>query len=194
MFIRFCFSRIRNLLTNEEESERERKLREFKQISDFRNEQRFFATIRHIVNPSATELYSSRPINYLVVRAERRAKQIARLNKDNIFDKVHTIADIGTGDGLISKTVTQMCFTNAKNLYMFEPYVSELQTKTNYKFNTHFIKETFDDFKGDVKYDCVMLITALHHIMNPEKVIETIRQRLNKNGLLILREHQPSSD
>ena len=82
-----------------------------------------------------------------------------------------------------------MCFTNAKNLYMFEPYVSELQTKTNYKFNTHFIKETFDDFKGDVKYDCVMLITALHHIMNPEKVIETIRQRLNKNGLLILREH-----
>lgn len=38
MFIRFCFSRIRNLLMGEEESEREKKLREFKQISDFRNE------------------------------------------------------------------------------------------------------------------------------------------------------------
>ena len=124
-----------------------------------------------------------------MIRAERRAEQIARLNKDDIFSKVHTVADIGTGDGLISKTVTQKCFTNAKDLYMFEPYVNELQTKIKYNFATHFVKETFDDFKEDIKYDCVMLITALHHIMNPEKVIETIRQRLNKNGLLILREH-----
>lgn len=118
-----------------------------------------------------------------------------RLNKDNIFDKVHIVADIGTGDGLISKTVTEMCFTNATSLYMFEPYVAELKTTTKYKFDTHFVAKPFEEY-GCVakKYDCIMLITALHHIMNPTEVIAKVRECLNKNGLLILREHQPMSD
>lgn len=73
MFIRFCFSRIRNLLLKDDEKVREAKLKEFKQISNFDDEQQFFETIRKIVNPSATELYSSRPTDYLIVRAERRA-------------------------------------------------------------------------------------------------------------------------
>ena len=56
------------------------------------------------------------------------------------------MADIGTGDGLISKTVTQKCFINTKDLYMFEPYVSELKIDKKYDFETHFIKETFDEY------------------------------------------------
>lgn len=81
---------------------------------------------------------------------------------------------------------------------MFEPYVPELKIDgQKYDFATHFIKEPFDEYNSEiqgVKYDCIMLITALHHIMNPIIVVEKIKQHLNKNGLLILREHQPTSD
>lgn len=100
------------------------------------------------------------------------------MNKDDIFSKVKVVADIGTGDGLISKTVTQKCFKNAKQLYMFEPYVAELKIDKQYNFETHFIKQPFDEYgnNGDtIKYDCIMLITALHHIMNPLAVIEKIK-------------------
>ena len=75
---------------------------------------------------------------------------------------------------------------------MFEPYVAELKADKKYNFDTHFIKQPFDEYNDNdtnVKYDCIMLITALHHIMNPLAVVEKIKQSLNKNGLLILREH-----
>lgn len=78
---------------------------------------------------------------------------------------------------------------------MFEPYVPELKIDgQKYDFETHFIKKPFDEYNSDIKYDCIMLITALHHIMNPLTVVDKIKEHLNKNGLLILREHQPTSD
>lgn len=65
---------------------------------------------------------------------------------------------------------------------MFEPYVSELKIDKKYNFETHFIKEPFDEYNsktqsevGDIKYDCIMLITALHHIMNPLAVVDKIK-------------------
>lgn len=61
---------------------------------------------------------------------------------------------------------------------MFEPYVAELKVDKNYDFETHFIKHPFDEVQKDlhgVKYDCIMLITALHHIMNPLAVVEKIK-------------------
>lgn len=50
---------------------------------------------------------------------------------------------------------------------MYEPFVNEISFKTLYK--TNFIKSEFIEKKGF--YDCVCLITALHHIMNPEAII-----------------------
>lgn len=58
---------------------------------------------------------------------------------------------------------------------MFEPYVSELKIDKKYDFETHFIKQPFDEYNNAVKYDCIMLITALHHIMNPLAVVDKIK-------------------
>lgn len=57
---------------------------------------------------------------------------------------------------------------------MFEPYVNELPFKTSYKTNfykSEFIRETN-------RYDCICLITALHHILNPEEVINKVYHSL----------------
>lgn len=68
---------------------------------------------------------------------------------------------------------------------MYEPYVNELQFKTNYK--TNFYKTEF--LLKNNYYDCVCLITALHHIMNPDAVIDRIYHSLKKDGIMIVREH-----
>ena len=59
---------------------------------------------------------------------------------------------------------------------MFEPYVAELKVDKKYNFDTYFIKQPFDEYNNSsIKYDCIMLITALHHIMNPLAVVDKIK-------------------
>lgn len=98
--------------------------------------------------------------------------------------KIKAVCDIGCGDGIISKSICTKCFSNCKLLDMFEPFVEErdidgTKMKTDIKFETTFYRCAFDqaeDGRGKKvdmtqKYDCVMLITALHHILNPENII-----------------------
>lgn len=102
-----------------------------------------------------------------------------------------TAADIGAGDGVISKVCCQALFPQLKTLDIYEPYVDELRLQRKFPFKVNFKKEEFTG--GSVKYDAVFLITALHHITNPVKVINDIYKALNPGGLLIIREHQPES-
>ena len=37
----------------------------------------------------------------------------------------------------------------------------------------------------------VFLITALHHVMNPEETMKVIKSRLRPGGLIVVREHRP---
>lgn len=39
------------------------------------------------------------------------------------------------------------------------------------------------------KFDVIFLITSLHHIMNPEHIINNIRLSLKPHGYVVVREH-----
>ncbi len=79
---------------------------------------------------------------------------------------------------------------------MYEPYVNEdtRNEKAYESFKRNFIKEKFDEKKRKPKYDCVFLITALHHVMNPLSVLDHVYKSLGPGGFLIVREHQPKND
>ena len=96
------------------------------------------------------------------------------------------MADIGCGDGIISKQ-SAWDFQVAQ-LDMYEPYVDEVTEfpqSANMVYN--FYKETFD--KCEEIYDIVVLSEALHHITNPEVIMKRVGKCLSKTGFIIFREH-----
>ena len=81
------------------------------------------------------------------------------------------IADIGCGDGVISKQIALTL--GVKTLHMYDPYVPEDRRFDFLRLNdgetTLETKFFMYDFSHTTeKYDIIFLITALHHVMNPE--------------------------
>ena len=71
-----------------------------------------------------------------------------------------------------------------RELWMYEPYNKYYSKETD---NIHFINNTF--VLQPNKFDVIFFITSLHHIMNPEHMVNIVRLSLKKNGYVIVREH-----
>ena len=96
------------------------------------------------------------------------------------------MADIGAGDGIISKVCAQLL--NVAQLDMYEPYVQEnafYKPDTKIKFGFH----TFPFDNETKKFDIITIQTTLHHVMNPEFIIQKCMTLLNPGGIILLREH-----
>ena len=79
----------------------------------------------------------------------------------DLKDKI--IADIGSGDGIISKVIATEF--EVKHLDMYEPYVLEnTQFKSSDDCTFTFNVNSFEKTKKKPEYDAIFVITTWHHI------------------------------
>ena len=100
------------------------------------------------------------------------------------FKENPDICDIGCDDGMISYGIFKQL--KAHSLTMFDPYGTFFDKK-KLSSNCVYNKCAFQISLNT--YDVVMLITCLHHITDPEHLVNQIYLSLKDDGLVIVREH-----
>lgn len=68
----------------------------------------------------------------------------------------------------------------------------EWSDKRNENITFKFIKNNILPFDG--KFDVITALMVLHHIENPEPIIKQLCDKLNKGGVLIIKEHNCTND
>ena len=105
------------------------------------------------------------------------------LEIDFFLDK--TVADIGSGTGRIVKILSKL---KVKKIYAIEPSESfDILKNGNYDNNNiEFIKSRGQDFNLSEKIDIFLSIGVLHHIYDPEKVMQNCIKYIKKGGLIFV--------
>jgi len=97
------------------------------------------------------------------------------LNKDSY------ILDFGCGKGIFIKFLSYFGFNNLHG-YEIEKnrskFAKNLNKNANIYLNSSELKQN--------KFDFISLIHVLEHIKDPEKIIKEIKQKLNKDGILLI--------
>ena len=106
------------------------------------------------------------------------------LNKKNLNNI--KVLDIGCGGGLVSEglskiggTVTGIDFVK-ENINVAKMHAQKNNLKINY-----FVKD-FEKEKITSKYDVIIILEVLEHLINWEEFIKKIKLCLKKNGMLII--------
>ena len=98
-------------------------------------------------------------------------KDLMRLNSK--------ILDVGCGNGFLIKDMQNFGFTN---LIGIDPYIIEPIKIDNIKIYKSDIYSLRDD-----NYDFIMYHHSFEHILDPHKELQTIYNKLNNNGILLIR-------
>lgn len=96
------------------------------------------------------------------------------------------VAEVGSGTGRIINMLSKL---NLNRIYAIEPSDSfEILESVNYenKTNINFIKSRGQDFKLPEKIDILLSIGVLHHIPDPEKVVQNSLINLKKGGTIFI--------
>lgn len=89
------------------------------------------------------------------------------------------ILDVGCGNGDL---IYKMYNEGYTNLYGIDPYTKNEISETNIKI----LKRTLEEFDGE-GFDLIMLNHVLEHLDNHEKILELAKEKLKKNGVLLIR-------
>jgi SAM-dependent methyltransferase len=108
-------------------------------------------------------------------------------------ENIHDIIEVGCGpySNNLKIILNNIKFSNIKSLTVEDPLlntyvemgcsVSELK-----KSNAVFIPTSIENMNTDKKYDMIICINVLDHVMNAEVCINKLKDILNENGILIL--------
>lgn len=111
-----------------------------------------------------------------------------RLDIISLFPQnVNIMLDIGCGEGYTSKYFKEKYNINCVEGVEIVANIAD-KAKHNldkvYNINIEKISD-FSDYFGK-KYDCILLLDVLEHLLNPEEVLINIRSILSKNGFVII--------
>lgn len=126
----------------------------------------------------------------MIKRSKKRLDDIKMiLEKNNIIIDNNIWIDIGSGDGSLAYLLNETF--NLKNIYAID--VVEPHEYFNKKI-TFINVNSFKDYNElNIKVDVISCFMTLHHIKNYSEVLHSFCKIINKNGYLIIREHNANS-
>lgn len=110
-------------------------------------------------------------------RLESRYKDVLNFTNGNIGKCL----DIGVGDATITNFLSTKFNTTIDAIDVMDSRVSNFE-------NVNFRLYNGEDLPQNT-YDTIFCFMCIHHIKNKEKVLKQIFNMLNKDGILIIREH-----
>ncbi len=106
----------------------------------------------------------------------------------NIKKPINRLLEIGCGAGFSAEYL--------KNDYIefigvdYSEKLIQYANKFNKYDKTKFIAKNIKDFQTEQKFDVIFMIGVLHHIPDPEKVLNDLKTMLKPNGMIIANEPQ----
>lgn len=125
-------------------------------------------------------------------RAMKICTQIGEIIESRYAGRTINLADVGCGDGLVTKLLTEQLSEkiNFQDIALMDvinyldPTVEKLVAEERFQFIE--IPEVSDDFQLGKKFDCVLLLTVLHHSEHPATVYNACSKLLTPNGIMIV--------
>lgn len=129
------------------------------------------------------------------IRAYARVREIKTLFRENeIYPKLNKYSkylDIGSGNGIITKTIGDYFRIPYNNIYGVE--IAKWMEK-DHEENKTAVKTSYivgDSLPFDDNYfDVISCIMSIHHFEHKDKMLNEIERVLKPNGLLLIREHE----
>lgn len=111
----------------------------------------------------------------------------------DIKNNIPKILDVGCGDGKKIKLVQDMISCNifGADIPQWGNYKKERNIGIEYKKITY--NPCHIDYK-DSFFDCITLLSVLHHVSSITDVIEECKRMLKKNGIIVILEHDVWND
>ena len=111
----------------------------------------------------------------------------------DIKNSIPKILDIGCGDGKKIKLVSDMieCDIFGADIPQWGNYKKERNIGIEYKIITH--NPYHVDYKNSF-FDCITLLSVLHHVSSIIDVIEECKRMLKKTGIIVILEHDVWND
>ena len=120
--------------------------------------------------------------------AERTMAMLA----EQKFPQNAVYVDIGCGNGVVTKSISDSLNIEAGNVYGLEVFEPGIIDGLNVvKYNGHDIPEFVPNS------DLVTLYTVLHHMENEEQasnLLKSVYDKMNDGGCLLIREHEANSE
>ena len=146
----------------------------------FRNPTMDWKEYLQLYKDSNNLLSSSQYVNYEEgYRSNKLREERLKFLFDNISFNRGTILDIGGGDGFLLDGLDSTLW----NKVMTEP--GDLSKIANGK-NIKVFKQGIEEFDYPEKFDIIMCVSVLEHLLNPRIVIKKISKSLADDGLLFL--------
>jgi 2-polyprenyl-3-methyl-5-hydroxy-6-metoxy-1,4-benzoquinol methylase len=99
--------------------------------------------------------------------------------------KKSTVLELGSATGqmtaILSKKAKKVTAVDGSAKFI---KIAKLRVKN--KKNVGFFKSYFEDFKIEIKYDCLVMHHILEHIKDPVYLLSKIQEFLNDNGILAI--------
>ena len=104
---------------------------------------------------------------------------VAKLFKTNQIDFNSKILDVGCGNGIFIKHLSELGF---KNLLGIEPFIDEEIITDNYRV----LKKELQELNNDTKFDLICFKDSLEHVFNPIETLQEASNRLNDEGIILI--------
>ena len=132
---------------------------------------------------------------YVYGKSRFHAKIFVQFVKNNIDTKINTYLDIGCGNCVITKFIGNNLDLDDKNIYGTDIDVWDEPTWTHMRPSTINFKVRKDhEIPFNKKFDLISYIMVLHHIENIDETLKNTNKALNKNGYILIKEHDLFDD
>ena len=138
------------------------------------------------------KLFDNIAVNYVkkdltpYCRIARKLRLVQSLK--GIQQPIKNILEVGCGAGFSVKYLKGK-FVNFTGLDYSENLIKYAKKYNSYT-GVNFECLNVNDFNPEIKFDVVLMIGVLHHMTEPEKVIESLSRILNQDGIIVVNEPQ----
>ncbi|WP_323735600.1 class I SAM-dependent methyltransferase [Methanosphaera sp. ISO3-F5] len=104
---------------------------------------------------------------------------VAKLFKTNQIDLNSKVLDVGCGNGIFIRHLSDLGF---KNLLGIEPFIDEEIITDSYNV----LKKELQELNNDSKFDLICFKDSLEHVFNPIETLREASKRLNDEGIILI--------
>jgi 2-polyprenyl-3-methyl-5-hydroxy-6-metoxy-1,4-benzoquinol methylase len=104
---------------------------------------------------------------------------------DSSITKGAQVMDIGCGNGVITRRLGSMGF-NVLGVDVSEKAIAKARSLNTYPNVTFQVKSAEELVAGGEKYKAIVCSEVLEHLYHPDRLLNVIRQILDKDGILIV--------